>query len=590
MAPIVLGLWSVVLEPGKTLSQNISVGIQITNVSFGETVTGKERSVVSIKYPEFEQDSDAEDEEEEDDDEEEDEDNIKLPKLITKQCAIAVLKPDVTESASVNVSLVEDVEVVEFSVTGPNAVHLVGHYIRQEEFDEPPYSDDEFDSDDDDEEIDSDEAEALGLIGGDSEDEDDDIEVDEERFEEVKENPKKRVAEEEVVAAAKPDGEELSKNQKKKLAKKLKAADGSAAPAPAEKKAEEKKVEKKEAPKSQTLAGGLVITDAKKGDGPVAKSGKKVSMRYIGKLDSGKIFDSNTKGSPLTFTLGRGEVIKGWDQGIVGMAVGGERKLTIPAALAYGKKGTQGIPGNSTLHFDVKLIAIKDLGDIPVVTKTYLIAAVGVSVAVQCNLINPLQLYFTYRIAFEQGQIYRVVTTFLFWGHLSVDFLFHLFFFMRYSRMLEESTFHGRRADYVWLLIILSPLSPSPFLSSPLSFTLVYLWSRLNPTVRLSLFGIITITAPYLPFALCLFSWALSSSGGGKGWGLGVIMGDALGLLAGHWWYFWTEVWKRERGSGGRNWLETPRILVKLLDSPERLRELDETAARENAQAALAVR
>lgn len=63
----------------------------------------------------------------------------------------------------------------------------------------------------------------------------------------------------------------------------------------------------------------------------------------------------------------------------------------------------------------------------------------------------------------------------------------------------------------------------------------MYLWSRLNPAVRLSLFGIITITAPYLPFALCLFSWALAS-GGSSGWGLGVIMGDALGLLAGHWW------------------------------------------------------
>lgn len=121
---------------------------------------------------------------------------------------------------------------------------------------------------------------------------------------------------------------------------------------------------------------------------------------------------------------------------------------------------------------------------------------------------------------------------------------------------------------------ILSPLSPSPFLSSPLSFTvsprpcfpavryrlsdplelvadptspspaltqLVYLWSRLNPLVRLSLFGIITITAPYLPYALCLFSWALSSGGGaavglGGGWGLGVIVSDLLGIAAGHWW------------------------------------------------------
>lgn len=103
-------------------------------------------------------------------------------------------------------------------------------------------------------------------------------------------------------------------------------------------------------------------------------------MRYIGKLENGKVFDSNTKGAPLTFTLGRGQVISGWDKGIVGMQVGGERKLrirkskkdfpsqtfwahlsssSIAAAMAYGKKGTQGIPGNSTLIFDCKLISLK---------------------------------------------------------------------------------------------------------------------------------------------------------------------------------------------------------------------------------------
>ncbi|GAA5849099.1 hypothetical protein JCM8547_006444 [Rhodosporidiobolus lusitaniae] len=229
--------------------------------------------------------------------------------------------------------------------------------------------------------------------------------------------------------------------------------------------------------------------------------------------------------------------------------------------------------------------------DIPPITKAYLLGAVGTSVAVQCGFVMPLQLYFTWRSAIENGQVWRLATCFLYWGPLSLDFFFHLFFFMRYSKMLEESTFAGRRADYVWLLLVsctlllvLSPLSPSPFLSSPLSFTLVYLWSRLNPLVRLSLFGIITITAPYLPYALCLFSWALASGGGGgggygggagAGWGLGVIVSDLLGIAAGHWWYFWTEVWKRERASGGRNWLETPRFLVKLLDPPARLEELE---------------
>lgn len=82
-------------------------------------------------------------------------------------------------------------------------------------------------------------------------------------------------------------------------------------------------------------------------------------MRYIGKLKSGKVFDKNVSGKPFNFGLGRGEVIKGWDQGIVGMQIGGERRLTIPAALAYGSQSLPGIPKNSTLIFDVKLLSMK---------------------------------------------------------------------------------------------------------------------------------------------------------------------------------------------------------------------------------------
>ncbi|KAI9611936.1 hypothetical protein H4Q26_008022 [Puccinia striiformis f. sp. tritici PST-130] len=86
---------------------------------------------------------------------------------------------------------------------------------------------------------------------------------------------------------------------------------------------------------------------------------------------------------------------------------------------------------------------------------------------------------------------------------------------------------------------LLSPLSPAPFLSAPLSFTLVYLWARLNSNVRLSLFGVITISAGHLPYALVL--------------------------------YFFTEIWKRELGSGEKNWLKTPDVLVRLIDGPEAL-------------------
>lgn len=82
-------------------------------------------------------------------------------------------------------------------------------------------------------------------------------------------------------------------------------------------------------------------------------------MRYVGKLTNGKIFDQCIKGKPFSFKLGRGEVIKGWDEGVKGMQVGSERRLTCPPKLAYGNQKIPGIPPNSTLVFDVKLVEIK---------------------------------------------------------------------------------------------------------------------------------------------------------------------------------------------------------------------------------------
>lgn len=107
------------------------------------------------------------------------------------------------------------------------------------------------------------------------------------------------------------------------------------------------------------VVNGVTIDDRKLGSGRTAKNGDKVSMRYIGKLTNGKVFDSNKKGTPFSFKIGKGEVIKGWDIGIAGMSVGGERRLTIPPHLAYGSRSMPEIPANSTLIFDVKLLEIK---------------------------------------------------------------------------------------------------------------------------------------------------------------------------------------------------------------------------------------
>ena len=99
----------------------------------------------------------------------------------------------------------------------------------------------------------------------------------------------------------------------------------------------------------------LVIKDLVVGTGDEAQAGDTVSVNYTGWLWHGKEFES----SSYQFTLGQGGVIKGWDQGIVGMKVGGTRKLTIPPDLAYGADGYGSIPPNATLTFEVKLVAIE---------------------------------------------------------------------------------------------------------------------------------------------------------------------------------------------------------------------------------------
>ena len=115
---------------------------------------------------------------------------------------------------------------------------------------------------------------------------------------------------------------------------------------------------------SITTASGLQYTDTETGTGPFATAGQDVSVHYTGWLFNdgvqGAKFDSSKdRGDPFNFNLGAGMVIKGWDEGVAGMQVGGKRTLIIPAALGYGARGAGGvIPPNATLKFDVELLGI----------------------------------------------------------------------------------------------------------------------------------------------------------------------------------------------------------------------------------------
>ncbi len=110
-----------------------------------------------------------------------------------------------------------------------------------------------------------------------------------------------------------------------------------------------------------TTTTGLKYEDLDAGTGAVAQSGQKAKVHYTGWLTNGQKFDSSKdRDEPFEFTLGAGQVIKGWDEGVVGMKVGGKRKLTIPPALGYGARGAGGvIPPSAELIFEVELLGVK---------------------------------------------------------------------------------------------------------------------------------------------------------------------------------------------------------------------------------------
>ncbi|THH29954.1 hypothetical protein EUX98_g4242 [Antrodiella citrinella] len=385
-----VAIWSLKLEPGETQAVVPLSDLRVTNVALGESLVDENgRTSVKLVYIGPSGDESDDEEEGEEDDEAEDKPGSEEP-ISTILCS---LTPGKIEQSMVNIILEGDQEYL-FESVGKNAVYLTGNYIGMSNFLRPTTRSTQrlpqisptatsLPTDSDDSDDDSDDAydlpmrklrrstsltsykattkHGLCLDRRFEEVDDDDLTV-----ALVPNDSKKRSRESDDAEDGEP---KLSKKEKKKQ-KKLKAENGEAIPTgedSAEPKAEKKKdkKEKKEdkAKKPQladpkVLAGGVKIADNKTGSGPAAKAGDRVSVRYVGKLQNGSIFDSNTKGKPFQFRLGRGEVIKGWDAGVAGMQAGGERLITVPPAQAYGNKKQNGIPANSTLIFEVKVVQI----------------------------------------------------------------------------------------------------------------------------------------------------------------------------------------------------------------------------------------
>ncbi|KAF3040393.1 peptidylprolyl isomerase fpr4 [Didymella keratinophila] len=343
-----------------------------------DAVNGKGKGKISA---EEDSDEDSMDEDDEDDEEAEE----------IEEFVLCTLDPERNYQQPLDITVREGEEVY-LQVDGTHDVFVTGNYIAfpdDEDDEEDDYDEEDYDLSPDEDELD------IDSMDESEEDELDGLEnpriteVDSEeeapKLVDAKKGKKnnKRAAEEEaslddMISKAATNGEA-------KAAKKVKKNDGQAVAAKAEKvetpSSDKKKVqfsknlemgptgsprvdEKKEAAKPAAAKGprnvsGVTVDDKKEGKGKAAKKGDRVEMRYIGKLKNGKVFDSNKKGKPFAFKLGVGQVIKGWDVGVAGMTAGGERRLTIPAAMAYGKKGAPpDIPPNSDLIFDIKCISV----------------------------------------------------------------------------------------------------------------------------------------------------------------------------------------------------------------------------------------
>ena len=199
----------------------------------------------------------------------------------------------------------------------------------------------------------------------------------------------------------------------------------------------------------------------------------------------------------------------------------------------------------------------------PKITKILILSSFTISLLVWTGLITTLDIYLNFTLIVKKFQIWRILTTFLYFGEFNLSLLLHMYIFFRDSKILEKKIFHGSSADYLYFilfcmifLLIINPFTKSIFLSSSLNFAMMYYWGRKSKMTNVEFMGVFTFRAPYLSIFYLLISFLL-----------GYEYKELIyGIIVGHVYFFGKDILPRIKGVKGVQLLETPKFIQKICD------------------------
>jgi Derlin-2/3 len=203
------------------------------------------------------------------------------------------------------------------------------------------------------------------------------------------------------------------------------------------------------------------------------------------------------------------------------------------------------------------------ISDSPKITKLITLFCASISILTWLNIVSPLYLYINYELIFKKFEIWRIFTSFFFFGKLSTSSLFHIIIFFRNSKLLEKTVFKGNSADYLYFLLfsmsfifIFSSFFNIIFLSQSLNFALTYYWGRKCKNTMVLVMGILNFRAAFLPIFYLIFNVIVENE----------YKNSIIGLLAGHIFFYLKDIFPRIKRGKKMQLLKTPNSIKKFCE------------------------